>query len=458
MKSIILMSVFIISMLVQPVFATNENLYVSSDIAEQGIVEKYYSQLENTFPFSDGCTSFAPENYHHKSNYFYIDELSPTFDVGFFKNEHPLVIDSTPFTKSDFLKKSKTVTVETGNPIVLKVLLFENRGPQNIQNVILYINLQDSFSIDDNTPYISLNKDPPGPVSDPIHLYIKGQIEEDFGQSYRYGTPWASYSVKTHDPNGLFGNVTSSFSKENHKLETVFEFSFQNPMPKSNLVLTSSDVNGNTMTCYILDAIEVNGYYLDRDDNLPHWFENNFQWYKEGMISETELINAIKYLEAKSSFVEIADKCYREKFPIDWSGCNLYGKVLPNIDFRYANLSNANLAGAIFSGKDLSNANLSGAFLKYAEIDNANLTNADLSSVNIVRGWVRGSDLSNANLSGAYLWNTDFTSSNLTNVNFQDATLTYAILAGTDLKDANLDGAGTWSTNLNDCYNHPICE
>jgi len=46
----------------------------------------------------------------------------------------------------------------------------------------------------------------------------------------------------------------------------------------------------------------------------------------------------------------------------------------------------------------------------------------------------------------------------LTNVNFQDATLTYAILAGTDLKDANLDGAGTWSTNLNDCYNHPICE
>jgi len=191
---------------------------------------------------------------------------------------------------------------------------------------------------------------------------------------------------------------------------------------------------------------------------LPFWIQKTIEWHSQGKISETELINAIKYLEAKSSFVEITDKCYREKFPIDWSGCNLYGKVLPNIDYRYANLSNANLKGAIFSGKDLSNANLSGAFLKYAEIDNANLTNADLSNVNIVRGWVRGSDLSNVNLSDAYLWNTDFSYSNLTNVNFQDATLTYAILAGTDLKDANFDGAGTWSTNLNDCYNHPICE
>jgi len=97
-------------------------------------------------------------------------------------------------------------------------------------------------------------------------------------------------------------------------------------------------------------------------------------------------------------------------------------------------------------------------FLKYAEIDNAILINADLSNVNIIRGWVRGSDLSNANLSGAHLWNTDFTYSDLTNANFQDATLTYAILAGTDLKNANFDGAGTWSTKHNDSHHHPICE
>jgi len=89
----------------------------------------------------------------------------------------------------------------------------------------------------------------------------------------------------------------------------------------------------------------------------------------------------------RSTYVENPERCYSVEFPIDWSGCNLYGKVLPDIDYRYANLSNANLAGAILSGKDLSNADLSGAFLKYAEIDNAILTNADLSNVNIIRGW-----------------------------------------------------------------------
>ncbi len=56
---------------------------------------------------------------------------------------------------------------------------------------------------------------------------------------------------------------------------------------------------------------------------LPFWFQKTINWYNQEKISEAELINAIKYLEAKSSFVEITDKCYREKFPIDWSGCNL---------------------------------------------------------------------------------------------------------------------------------------
>ena len=201
----------LIILLLPPVFA-NENLYVSSDIAEKNIVEKYSLQVDNDRSFIDGCTNFAPKNYHHKSSYRYFDQLSPTFDVGFLKNEYPIIIDSTTFMKSDFLDKSKTVTLETGQPISIKILLLENRGPQNIQNVTLYTDLQNTLLLE-KLPYISLNKDPSEPVSDPIYMYIKGQVEEDFGQSYRGGSPWASYSVKTHDPENIFGNVTASFSK-----------------------------------------------------------------------------------------------------------------------------------------------------------------------------------------------------------------------------------------------------
>jgi len=299
-------------------YATNEfvvkshgeadNLFVSWEIMESKLEEKYGEKLQNIFEQNEGCTSFA-----HKKNrgYFaYIDDLSPTFGVGFFTNEYPVIIDSIPFTKSQFLEKSNTVTIETGRQITVTVLLFDDRGPQNIQNVTLNTNLNgNNFTIKNNTSYIILYKNPPEPVSDPIMFYIKGQIEEDFGQSYRYGSPWASYSVKTHDPDGLFNNVTSSFSKKNHKLEAKFNVTFQHSMPKSDLVITSSDIDGNKMICHILDAWEV----ISKPENLHEflslldyekisefssWFENNFRWYEEGKISKDDLLNAIDYLKS----------------------------------------------------------------------------------------------------------------------------------------------------------------
>ena len=299
MKSVIIIAIAFVLLipLFTSAFATNENLYVSKDIAEQSIVEKYISQKDKNRSFIDGCSSFAPQSYDRTSFYRYVDQFNPTFDVGFFKNEYPITINSSPLTKSDFLDQSKTIQLQTSNPVTVKILLFENRGPQNIQNVTMYFDYQNSLSID-GLPYISLNKDPPEPVSDPILLYIKGQIEEDFGQSYRYGSPWASYSVTSHDPENIFNNVTASFSKQNHKLETVFEFSFLKPIPKSNLILKSIDVEGNTLTCHILDVWEVNS---EKHENLPAWFKNNIKWNNQGMISETELINAINYLNTESS-------------------------------------------------------------------------------------------------------------------------------------------------------------
>ena len=60
-------------------------------------------------------------------------------------------------------------------------------------------------------------------------------------------------------------------------------------------------------------------------------------------------------------------------------------------DFRYADLSYANLRGA-----NMSYANLSGANLSYADLRGANLSEADLSYANL-----RGANLSEADLRGA---------------------------------------------------------
>ncbi len=152
------------------------------------------------------------------------------------------------------------------------------------------------------------------------------------------------------------------------------------------------------------------------------------------------------------------NRCASVTFPINWSGCNLYGKYLANINLKMANLSATNLFGATLTNKDLTGADFRGASLKNANLEGAILTGANFAFANLVDTKMPGADISFANFQSAKAYRTDFTGSNLTNANFQDATLSYAILAGADLKNANLEGAGTWSTILNDCKNHPICQ
>ena len=152
------------------------------------------------------------------------------------------------------------------------------------------------------------------------------------------------------------------------------------------------------------------------------------------------------------------DKCTKEDFPINWSYCNLYGRVLTNIDLRYANLEHANLFGVTLNKKNLTGANLSYSSLKKGNLDGSDFTNANFSYANLIDTKVRNAVLTNAYMKNANLWKTDFTGSNLTNADLRNSTLSHAILSFVDLKNTNIDGAGTWGTNLNHCFNHKICE
>ena len=174
-------------------------------------------------------------------------------------------------------------------------------------------------------------------------------------------------------------------------------------------------------------------------------------------IHEFEIDIPIAPIQTRITQTESDDRCSAITFPINWAGCDLYGKIISHADLRMANLQGANLLGVTLIGQDLTGANLKGASLKKGNLDGVILVGADLSHANLVDTKVRKADLSNAKLHFAKLHRTDFTKSNLTNADFQDATLSYSILAFTDLKGANLDRAGTWSANLNSCINHPIC-
>ena len=52
-------------------------------------------------------------------------------------------------------------------------------------------------------------------------------------------------------------------------------------------------------TVHVVDSIDV----VPPIGQIPSWVENIFVWYGEGIVSEDELLNAIKYLINEDIFV-----------------------------------------------------------------------------------------------------------------------------------------------------------
>lgn len=113
---------------------------------------------------------------------------------------------------------------------------------------------------------------------------------------------------------------------------------------------------------------------------------------------------------------------------------------------RYADLTKADLTGLELSdGADLSHANLEGAILRESYIrravfHRAKMNGADLSNAGIVDSDFNNSNLQSANCTGANLWWG----------NFVHAILNYADLRSANLKVCNFYGAYMYGANLKD--------
>jgi len=292
--------------------ALNDNLYVSRDAMLQNLDQKYDSIIE-TPPKSGGCNSSFPPGWKYQSNVRYIDKISPSFSLGFYKKEFPIVIDSTTFSKTQFSDSSHTAILEVGKPIKLKMLIFENTGPHNIKTVTIATNFQDdSLTEKTNTAKMIFEKLHPPPPSDSIHLYIFGVIEEDQERSNTYPNKLGNYFVKKSDPVGLFSNVKGTATKINQKMEIIFEITFTKPMEKSDLIITASDVDNNTMICKIVDAWQaVNSAENYKESNLE---KNNQKFVcKEGLelLFKTSTKEPVCLTPATAEFVVKTGWAYR---------------------------------------------------------------------------------------------------------------------------------------------------
>lgn len=122
---------------------------------------------------------------------------------------------------------------------------------------------------------------------------------------------------------------------------------------------------------------------------------------------------------------------------INLYGANLAGADLRDLDFRYANLVNVNLAGANarkvnLAVADARNVNLTGADARHANLEGAALLNAHLAGANLAGANLATAHLAGANLTGANLIAADLAAADLTAANLENAYLKAA-----NLKDAN---------------------
>lgn len=288
---------------------SNPNLYVSSEYVKNNLIKILNFDFEYPFNESTGCNSYAPKNWDKKSFYRYFDVMNPSLQISFLRNEIPLTIDNTLFKTSDFLEGTKTVIVDQEKIVKLKILLFENTGPQNIREIILFPNIQDKNFIEmQNQTYISLVKNIPVSTGSIYDKAIQYDIWEDPYRSFTYPNKLGTYSVHVNDPENLISQVTAQAKRVNYKMEVIYEIIFAQTMDKSSLLITATDFSENTMICYVLDAWQVkNMQKMQLNSNeispsneietIPNWMEANFKWMSEGKISEEELDKAIKYLE-----------------------------------------------------------------------------------------------------------------------------------------------------------------
>ena len=118
---------------------------------------------------------------------------------------------------------------------------------------------------------------------------------------------------------------------------------------------------------------------------------------------------------------------------------NEYLLNLGRVDFRYANLSGANLSSAILTHANLSSSHLIRANLNSARLDLANLCGANLSGATMVAAKMWHTKAAGANLWQANLSNANLVGVDLSNSHLQQAVLYNALLNGVDLTGADLE-------------------
>ena len=184
-----------------------------------------------------------------------------------------------------------------------------------------------------------------------------------------------------------------------------------------------------------------------RDQNIESGNSRNWPRSVLGIRQDVEsALNAIGSRDETRRFLE-----RRADVRLDFRGANLSEAQIMNADLSRAMFHHSNLPNAYFANTDLTDANFSGADLSKAQfhevdfkgvhIRSANLSGAMLQDAEMVRLSLHNVNLSGANLGRANLSQSIFQDSKLAGVWLDGADLAGATFLRADLSQARLDRA-----------------
>ena len=151
--------------------------------------------------------------------------IPPSYTTAFAENEYPITIGDTKFKREQLGYNNPTTVIETGKPVQVNLLIYDDEGWFQIHQVVLYTNINGIF---------------------------RDVAHSDTYIIYKRGNP-----TTIVDPNGFFSDVIVSSSEVNGKRQITYEITFAKEMEKSDIIVQATDASRNVGKLTVSDAWQV---------------------------------------------------------------------------------------------------------------------------------------------------------------------------------------------------------
>lgn len=166
-----------------------------------------------------------------------------------------------------------TSVIGIGDPSNLRIRLSDDMGASAIAHVAIYLNL---------------------------HGISREVINSDTWVIYQKGQP-----LEVKDPHGFFSDISAKASTVGRSLQLRLDFTFKNPVEKSDVIIRIWDADAHSRDMRYQDALEVvKPKTVSPDSQIPMWFKDNAKRWSEGVIDDTNFANGVQYL-VKNQIIDV---------------------------------------------------------------------------------------------------------------------------------------------------------